>query len=130
MAAPAIVHAHAIMPVSSKNLPSLSYVIATGPEAGTIVKLTSASPLKTIPCDNRMVNGLDWPELFKSVRGYEPKYDDELHIMGFEDHAWQNNETVDQFVSMKIVEATKVGFGIRVDPETAMRRIKWLGLKA
>lgn len=59
------------------------YIRGAGLGAGEIIMANGSAPSVLIPCDGRLVNGFDWPELYQAVRGRPPTNpdDDYLSIM-------------------------------------------------
>lgn len=104
--APAVIRASAnLMPISAKNLPRFGYVRAFGPDAGTIETIQGQAPSWGIPADGRMIRGIDYPELYRSVRGVDARNDDDwVHLYrvgvdyGCEEHPPHGQQlTFDQF---------------------------------
>jgi hypothetical protein len=92
---PAVVLARNMMPISSRNLQRMKYVLAVGRDAGSIVEVAGTAPDWMIPADGRMVSGFDWPDLFLATRGRAPtnECDDWIRIWRETDSCGFTTET-------------------------------------
>lgn len=104
MFAPLVVHSEILMPVSSLNIPKRKFIISKGGDVGAIEEFAGTAPDWAIPCDGRVVNGFDHPDLFKAVRGISPRHKDRedawIHIHYEDGHDLNVVTTVDRSVSM------------------------------
>ena len=116
--APMVIKASSLMPISSLKLPKLKYVRAIGIDAGTIEAHVNTS-LGLIPCDGRMVNGLEWPDLFRAVRGRDPvsAVDDYIHIECENGHKENPVLTVDVWRTIVWPAGVKSSSGIALWPD-------------
>lgn len=103
LCAPAVIKSSALMPVSALKLPPRQFVRAIGLDAGSIEFVTGSTPTWGIPCDGRLVNGFDYPDLFKAVRGRSPSNpeDDWVHIAEHHTHPFNPSPpTIDYYHTM------------------------------
>jgi len=91
-AAPVVVRAESLMPVSALHVPKLKFV---NTETGVFdIFSSSVAKYGWLPCDGRTVSGLSYPKLFESVRGYAPRDDEWLHIAHEEGHRFNSDTDV------------------------------------
>ena len=96
LAAPLVVRAESLMPISSLHVPVFKYVniengVVEGFPTSTLLINDYERYSNWLPCDGRTIRGLDYPSLYKSVRGHAPSREDETLTIMLEDGFKKNS---------------------------------------
>ena len=103
LAAPAVVRASMLMPISTLKLPKLKYITVSGAEVGTVIELAGSSPAWVLPLDGRLIRAVEYPDLCTAVRGRPALYDDEyLHLWNEDGHPDNTVQTIDYWNATRI----------------------------
>lgn len=103
MFAPLVVHSEILMPISSTNILKRKFIISKGVDVGAIEEFAGTAPEWAIPCDGRLINGFDYPDLMRTVRGgkwQDHREDAWIHIHHEEGHERNSDITVDRMYNI------------------------------